>query len=164
MMRVLFRWVVWVLPLALVGCASDPRETRVRAVLGNIESAATYVADIKSAVSEAVKKADNKKLNKAELEKTASGLDGLKNVAKEMQKTKQQIEGLAASTPKEQRDALAEQFRGKLTGAIAHLDEERRGLEKTLAEAETIDPDAVKDLRAKLTEAEGSFTVMARQR
>lgn len=164
MMRLLFRWVVWVLPLSLVGCASDPRETKVRAVLGNVESAATYVADIKSAVTEAQKKADNKKLNAAEMKTALAGVESLKTLAKEMQKNKQQIEGLASSTPKEQRDALAEQFRGKLSNAMARLDEERRGLEKTLAEAEAIDPDTIRDFRAKLTEAEGSFVVLARQR
>ena len=81
-----------------------------------------------------------------------------------MQKTKQQIEGLAGSTTKEQKDQLAEKFRDNLSKAMTRLDEERRALETTMVEAEALDPDSMKDLRSKLTEAEGSFTMLARQR
>jgi hypothetical protein len=88
----------------------------------------------------------------------------LKNLAKEMQKVKQDIEGLAASTSKERSDALAQQFRTKLTNEMASIDEERRALEKTLNEAAAIEPDAVTELRTKLTDAEGSFVMLARQR
>ena len=59
---------------------------------------------------------------------------------------------------------MAEKFRSKLSGAMARLDEERRALEKTVLEAEALDADSVKDLRSKLTEAEGNFVMLARQR
>lgn len=166
MMRLLVRWVVWMLPLGLVGCASDPREAKINSVVGYVNSAATQLSAIKDSVSNSIKKAENKKLNAAELNTAITNVESLKALTKKMQEAKQQIEGLAASTPKEQRDALAEQFRPKLSSAMALLDEERRALEKTILEAEALDSESVKvkELRSKLTEAEGSFVMLSRNR
>ena len=158
------RCVVFVMPLMLASCASDPREAKITAVIGFVNTAATEITAIKDTVSSAIKKAENKKLDGAELKKALPSIENLKNLTKEMQKTKQQIGDLSASTPKEDRDKLAETFRPKLSAAMARLDEERRALEKTVLEAEALDSESVKDLRSKLTEAEGNFVMLARQR
>jgi hypothetical protein len=164
MMRWMVRWSLLLAPLLLVGCASDPREAKITAVIGYVNNAATEISAIKDNVASAVKKADNKKLDSAEMKKALPSIENLKNLTKEMQKAKQQIATLAETTPKDERDKLAEQFRGKLSAALARLDEERRALEKTILEAEALDNESVKDLRSKLTEAEGNFVMLARQR
>jgi len=163
-MRWLARWLVWVLPLGLLGCASDPRESRINSAIGYLTRAASDIRQINQNVAESVKKAENKKLAAAPLKEAHTAVESLKNLAKEMQKVKQDIEGLAASTSKERSDALAQQFRTKLTNEMASIEEERRALEKTLNEAAAIEPDAVTELRSKLTDAEGSFVMLARQR
>jgi len=164
MLRLLVRVIFFTGPLMLAGCASDPREAKITAVIGYVNSAATSISAIKDSVASAIKKAENKKLDSAELKKALPSIEDLVKLTKDMQKSKQQIETLANSTPKDQREALAQQFRGKLSGAMARLDEERRSLEKTILEAEAIDNEAVKELRSKLTEAEGNFVMLARQR
>ena len=163
MTRLLYRWIVWMLPLGLIGCASDPRETRIRAVINTIDAAATDISTIQDSVAKAIKQAENKKLNAAEIKTALATVDSLKNHAKELQKEKQRIDGMSSST-KEQKDALAEQFRSKLSGAISGLDEKRRALEQTILEAEALDAESVKELRARLTEAEGTFASVARAR
>jgi len=165
MMR-LFRWPLFAIPFVLAGCASDPREAKISAVIGYVNAAATSIEGIKASVDTSIKKAENKKLDAAELKKAVQSVADLKDLAggKKMQGVKQDIESLAGTTPKEERDALAEKFRSKLSSAMARLDEERRLLEKTILEAEAIDPDSMKELRSKLTEAEGSFVMLARQR
>jgi hypothetical protein len=166
MLRWLVRCMSFAAPLLLAGCASDPREAKITAVITYVDSAATSISRIKDSVAAAIKKAENKKLDGAELKKAVQDVADLKDLAggKKMQGAKQDIEALASSTPKEERAALAEKFRGKLSSAMARLDEERRALEKTILEAEAIDPDSLKELRSKLTEAEGSFVMLARQR
>lgn len=163
-MRWLARWLVWVLPIGLVGCASDPREARINSAIGYLTRAASDIRQVKENVSEAVKKAENKKLASAPLKEAYTAIESLKNLAKEMQKVKQDIEGLAAATSPDQRDDLAQKFRSKLTLEMAEIDRERRELEKTILEAEAIDPDAARELRSKLSEAEGNFVMLARQR
>lgn len=165
-MRLLVRVMFVAMPLMLVGCASDPREAKINAVITYVNAAATSISGIKDSVAAAVKKADNKKLDSAELQKAVQSVADLKDLAggKKMQGAKQDIEALAGSTPKAERDALAEKFRGRLSGAMARLDEERRALEKTILEAEALDVESMKELRSKLTEAEGSFVMLARQR
>ncbi|GEM_PF-5528235 len=164
MLRLLVRWIVCLLPLVLVGCASDPREAKINSVIGFVNTAGTHITAIKDSVSNAIKKAENKKLDSAELKKALSSVEDLKALTKEMQKAKQHIADLAGSTPKDERDKLAAQFRPKLSDAMARLDEERRALEKTVLEAEALDGDSVKDLRSKLTEAEGNFVMLSRNR
>lgn len=164
MMRWLVRAVVWLAPLAIVGCAGDPREAKIDSVLGYLNAASEQLATIKERVNDAIKKAENNKLNAKEMKEAQGAVDSLKTLSKDLQKVKQQIEGLASSTPKEQRDALAEQFRPKLSAAMARIDEERRALEKTILEAEALDKESVAELRSKLTEAEGNFVMLARQR
>lgn len=163
-MHWLARWLVWVLPLGIVGCASDPREARINSAISYLTRAASDIRQIKENVADSIKKAENKKLASAPLKEAYTAIESLKNLAKEMQKVKQDIEGLAAATSKDQSDALAQQFRSTLTKEMASIDEERRALEKTILEAEAIDREAAAVLREKLTEAEGSFVMLARQR
>ncbi|MCI0682285.1 MAG: hypothetical protein L0Y71_09290 [Gemmataceae bacterium] len=163
-MRRQVRWLVLLLPLALVGCANDPREARINSAIGFLERAASDIRQIKENVADSIKKADNKKLASAPLKEAVTAVESLRNLAKEMQKVKQDIESLAGATPQDRREELAQQFRGKLTAAMASIDEERRALEKTMLEAEAIEPEALRELRSKLSEAEGSFVMLARPR
>ena len=163
-MRSLTRLCAVLLTLGLVGCAGDPREAKINSVISYLNQSSSDISQIKEKVSDAIKKAENKKLPTKEMKEALSPVESLKTLTKDMQKVKQHIESLAGSTTKEQKDALAEQFRSKLSAAMATLEEERRALEKTIQEAESIDPDGVKELRAKLTEAEGNFVMLAKQR
>jgi GTP1/Obg family GTP-binding protein len=163
-MRSLARCLLWLLPLALVGCATDPREALIKSALAYVDQAATEIGTIKDRVNEAYKKRDNKKLDTKELKEAYGSIDSLKKLSKEMQLVKQRIETVAGSTSEDQRQALAKDYQGKLSTALARIHEERSGLEKAIVQAEELDPDAVKELRSKLTEAEGSFVMLARQR
>src|SRR5687768_3961741 len=118
-MRWLARCLVWILPIGLVGCASDPRESRINSAIGYLSRAASDLRQIKDNVADSIKKAENKKLAAAPLKDAYTAIESLKNLANEMQKVKQDIEGLAASTSKDQSEALAQTFRTKLTNEMA---------------------------------------------
>ena len=163
-MRRLARCLVWLLPIGLVGCASDPREARINSAINYLTRAASDIREIKEKVADSIKKAENKKLAAAPLKEAYTAIESLKNLAKEMQKVKQDIEALAASTSKDDSEALAQKFRGKLTAEMTSIAEERLALEKTIREAEAIEPGVAEELRSKLTEAEGNFVMLARHR
>jgi hypothetical protein len=150
--------------LGIVGCGSDPREALINSTIEYLKQAANDVTTIKERVDEAVKKQENKKLNAKELKEAYSAIDSLKEVPKKLQIAKQRIESVSGSTTAEQREALRQQFQQKLSSAMARIEEERLALEKSITAAEAVDADSVKELRSKLTEAEGSFVILARQR
>jgi hypothetical protein len=163
-MRSLVRCGMFIALLGIVGCGSDPREALINSTIEYLKQAANDVATIKERVDEAVKKQENKKLSVKELKEAYSAIDSLKEVPKKLQIAKQRIESVSGSTTAEQREALRQQFQQKLSSAMARIEEERLALEKSIAAAEAVDADSVKELRSKLTEAEGSFVILARQR
>jgi len=163
-MRSLVRCGLFIALLGIVGCGSDPREALINSTIEYLKQAANDVTTIKDHVDEAVKKQENKKLNAKELKEAYSAIDSLKEVPKKLQIAKQRIESVSGSTTAEQREALRQQFQQKLSSAMARIEEERLALEKSITAAEAVDADSVKDLRSKLTEAEGSFVILARQR
>jgi hypothetical protein len=163
-MRSLVRCGMFIALLGIVGCGSDPREALINSTIEYLKQAANDVATIKERVDEAVKKQENKKLSVKELKEAYSAIDSLKEVPKKLQLAKQRIESVSGSTTAEQREALRQQFQQKLSSAMARIEEERLALEKSIAAAEAVDADSVKELRSKLTEAEGSFVILARQR
>lgn len=163
-MRSLVRCGMFIALLGIVGCGSDPREALINSTIEYLKQAANDVATIKERVDEAVKKQENKKLSAKELKEAYSAIDSLKEVPKKLQLAKQRIESVSGSTTAEQREALRQQFQQKLSSAMARIEEERLALEKSITAAEAVDADSVKELRSKLTEAEGSFVILARQR
>jgi oligoendopeptidase F len=163
-MRSLVRCSMFIALLGIVGCGSDPREALINSTIEYLKQAANDITTIKDRVDEAVKKQENKKLNAKELKEAYSAIDSLKEVPKKLQIAKQRIESVSGSTTAEQRESLRQQFQQKLSSAMARIEEERLALEKSIVAAEAVDADSVKDLRSKLTEAEGSFEMLARQR
>jgi oligoendopeptidase F len=163
-MRSLVRCGMFIALLGIVGCGSDPREALINSTIEYLKQAANDITTIKERVDEAVKKQENKKLSAKELKEAYSAIDSLKEVPKKLQIAKQRIESVSGSTTAEQRESLRQQFQQKLSSAMARIEEERLALEKSIVAAEAVDADSVKDLRSKLTEAEGSFEMLARQR
>jgi len=163
-MRSLVRCGLFIALLGIVGCGSDPREALISSTIGYLNEAANDISRIRDRVDEAVKKQENKKLNAKELKDATSEVDSLKELTKKMQIAKQKIESVSGSTTAEQREALRQQFQQKLSSAMASIEEQRLALEKSIVAAEAVDAESVKDLRSKLTEAEGSFVILARQR
>jgi hypothetical protein len=146
-----------------VGCSTDPREAYITAAVGYINDAAGQIGTIKDKVEEAIKKADDKKLNAAALREANSAIESLRELGKNMQKVKQRTDGAAASITEEEKDDLRKRYQTSVQNALTSLEEERVKLQDKLKEAEAIDPDGIRDLRNQLTQAEGVFAVLARQ-
>ena len=163
-MRSLVRGIMSITLLGLVGCGSDPREALISSTIEYLNAAANDITRIKDHVDEAVKKQENKKPSAKELKEAIGEVDGLKELTKKMQIAKQKIESVAGSTTAEQRESLRQQFQQKLSSAMAGIEEQRLALEKSIVAAEELDKESVQELRSKLTEAEGSFVMLARQR
>ncbi len=163
-MRSLARCIMFIALLGLVGCGSDPREALISSTIEYLNAAANDISRIRGNVDEAVKKQENKKPSAKELKEAVGKVDGLKELTKNLQIAKQKIESVAGSTTAGQREALRQQFQQKLSSAMARIEEERLALEKSIVAAEELDKDSVQELRSKLTEAEGSFVMLARQR
>jgi hypothetical protein len=149
--------------LAVAGCGTDPREGYISSAVGYINDAAGQIGTIKDKVSEAIKKAEDKKLNAAALREANSAIESLRDLGKKMQLVKQRTDAAGASITEEQKEELRKNYQGKIQSALEGLEEERVKLQKTLQEAEAIDPEGVRDLRNQLTQAEGVFAVLARR-
>lgn len=146
--------------LTLVGCGSDPREGLVAAAVGDLDSAATKVQNIKNKVDDAVKKSSGKA---PEFKEAIAEVDALKKIAKDMQELKLRADALAGKTTEEERKDLTDKYKVQLNQAITRLTKARNELKASIVAAETQDKDAVKPLRDKLEEAEGEFEAISRR-
>src|SRR5437660_9875853 len=96
MKRVWMIMTALVMGVTMVGCASDPREGLVEATVGDVETAAAKVMNIKNEINNAVNNTPSGKtpdFKKAELE-----VDALKRIAKEMQEFKIKADALKDKT------------------------------------------------------------------
>ena len=150
--------------LTLSGCGTDPREGHISTIIQNLNDAATRIGSIRESVASAVKKAENNTLKKEDLNSALESIKSLSDTGKKFQELKNQTDSLAASTSEEDRKAFREKFQNQLSSALTRAEEERRGLEVAVKEAEAVNAEQMKDLRQKLTEADGVFFGVARQR
>jgi flagellar hook-basal body complex protein FliE len=152
-----------VMLVTLVGCESDPREGLISDTKAQLEAAAAKVSKIKGKVDEAVKKATE--TNKPpDFKETAEEAAGLKQIAAQMKDLKMKADGLKDKTTDEQRRKLTETYKDPINNAIDRLSKARKELNDKMVEVEKDHKDALKDVRAKLVEAEAEFELIARQR
>jgi hypothetical protein len=164
MRRMVCRWLVVLAPVIIAGCSSDPRDEYIDKAVKYINDAANELGAIKDRVNAAIKGTKDNKLSAKELREASANVETLRDLGKKMQLVKQQTDGLGASTNDEEKADLRQRYQKRVQDALATLEEERVALQKTLQEAEAIDPDGIRDLRNQLTQAEGIFAVLARPR
>ncbi len=162
MKRALVLMGVLALSAGLVGCSTDPREGLVAATVGDLETAATKVANIKTRLDDAVKKTEvgkNPDFKEAILE-----IDGLKKIAAEMKNKKNQADALKDTTTEEEKKELTDRVKGRLVDVVDRLSKAKKELNDTMAQLEVQHKDALKTVREKLIEADGEFEAISRQR
>ncbi len=163
-MRFWLRSSILLMPLLLVGCATDPREALINSAIAQLNGAAQKIASIRDDVERSLAKAENNKLSAKELKESEASIEDLKKISQEMQKIKHRADAIGGTLTAEERTNLREQFQKSLNNAMANIEKERSELEKKLTEAEAKDSESIKGLRSKLTEVEGQFVMLARQR
>jgi ABC-type phosphate transport system auxiliary subunit len=163
MIRSVSRWLLFLAPVALVGCSSDPREEYITRAVQYINDATNHITTIKDQVDKAISQAKDKKLSAKELREANSSIDGLRELGKKMQLVKQGADGASTTLTAEEKEELRKQYQTKVQGALTALEESRVELQTKLQEAEAIDPEGIRELRNQLTQAEGVFAVLARR-
>jgi hypothetical protein len=162
MKRLLYATGALLLGIMLSGCSSDPREGLVDATVGDIETAATKVQNIKSKIDAAIKNTEAGKT--PDFKEALQEADALKKIGKEMQEYKIRADALRGKASEEERQELTERIKPRLNKAIDRAVKATRELNETLASVDAQYKDALKPLRDKLSEANGEFEVIARQR
>ena len=163
MIRSASRLLLLVVPVALVGCSSDPREEYITRAVQYINDATNHIETIKDQVDKAISQAKDKKLNAKELREANSSIEGLRELGTKMQLVKQGADAAGATLSAEEKEDLRKRYQTKIQTALAALEESRVKLQEKLLEAEAIDPEGIRELRNQLTQAEGVFAVLARR-
>lgn len=157
-------WIVCGGVLAVnMGCGSGAREDVIDTTLSTLNNVATKVGSINDEITKAVKEADKKKTTpdfKTALEMVAE----LKESSKKLLESKNRAESIKGTLSEEERKELSSRFKSRLNQALEDMANKQVELNKTLKSVEAQHKDAVKELRAKLREAEGEFEVLSRQR
>ena len=143
-----------------VGCASDAYSGKISDTILKIEGAASEIDLIRAKVDDAVKRADAGEA--FDLKEAIEQTKKLQDTAKATQKLKGEIEAVKAKITDEDRQKNADEFRSKLNDAFTTLLKRRDELRKSLEAAEKHGKGTVKELRDKITEAEGPFESLAR--
>ncbi len=164
MLRRILCWSVVLFPLGLAGCSTDQLEGYITSTIDLMKHASNEVGTIKDRVNDAIKKAEDKKLSAKELKEATGAIDSLRELGKKMQIVKQKADAAGATITAEQKEEFRQRYQQKLNSALADLEEQRVALQKTLQEAEAMDAEGIRELRTQLTQAEGVFAVLARQR
>ena len=163
-----FLWLFGTLLLCgvLSGCAGDPREDAIQAIIGRMSDAASEIGGITDEVNKAVK-AHVEKKEPLDFEGAIAAAKKLQKTGEETQQTvKVRLVDQAGATNDEQKKEFAERYRGRINQAYSELLSKKKELNDALQKAEAIDADArkkVEELRAKIREAEGPFETLARQ-
>ncbi len=147
--------------LLLTGCSSDPRDGLVAVTIGDIETAATKIDNINTKIKDAVKNTDPGKT--PDFKEAAKEVDALKGIAKEMQKHKLEADAIKDKATEEDRKEIAVKYRDAVNRAIDLVATKKKELNETLIEVEANHKGALKEVRDKLTEADGEFEAIARQ-
>ena len=149
----------------LIGCGTDSREGLIDDTIGMIETAATDVGNIKTRVNEAVKRVQDGKDPKLDLDLAMKAADQLKKIGEESQKIKRRIEQERATITEEERKTYTEKKRERLSAAFGTLQKRHTELNKALADAEQLSASAkteVEKLREKFRDAQSPFESLAR--
>ena len=163
MIRSACRWLLVLAPLVVAGCSSDPREEYITKAVTYINDAASHIDTIKEQVDKAITEGAENKLNAKALREANTSIDGLRELGKKMQLVKQGADGAGMTLTAEEKEELRKQYQQRVQGALEALEQSRVALQQKLQEAEAIDPDAIRELRNQLTQAEGVFAVLARR-
>lgn len=167
MRKYLVRGCTLLVLLGVAGCGGGERDGLINETIALLNRATTVIGNIKNGVVAGMKTAESEK-RKIKAEDFESIMKDLipefKDVGTKMQMVKRQIDAHKEGVTEEQRKALAEKFATPTRTATAALQEEQKQLHAVLQRAQSIDADAVKDLKQKLTEAQGEFETIAKLR
>lgn len=148
---------------SLAGCGPETHDGLVSETIDMIERATNKVANIKTQVEEAVKRAeDGKKLDLADAIKATTQL---KEAGDDAQKIGRRIANVRAQITEEERKSNALKHKPRLAAACTELLKQKEELWAALAKAESLGPNAksdVKILREKIVEAESPFEALSR--
>ncbi len=153
----------WILAsFTVVGCGSNPRDGLISTTIEHMSDAASKVASIKDRIGEAVKKAEKEKKD-PDFKEAIIAAESLKKTAKDLQALKLETEKLKGGTSEEESKELAKRWKDKLNAVEVRLYTELTELRKVMKEVESQNKDALKELRAKINEADGEFVVSSRR-
>jgi type II secretory pathway component PulF len=162
MKRILIAFAILLPCFFLVGCGSDSRAGYIKDTIGLIDGATDKIKVITTKVTDAVKKAEGKKID---LTEAMEATDGLKKVGAEAQELKRRIDKVRLQVTDEDRKKYANEEKDNLSQAFVSLLKARSELKLELAKAEEANPNnklVVKELRAKIEDAESPFEAIAR--
>jgi two-component SAPR family response regulator len=145
----------------MTGCGPETREGLLADAIARMDTAATEVGIITAKVNEAIKEAEKGK--KLDLTDAAKAAEKLKETGIKIVEVKQRIDMARGTITEEEQREYAEKQKVSLNRAFKKLLEEKEGLRKALAVAETHDKLRVDELRKKITDAESPFEAHARQ-
>jgi len=153
------------LTLSLAGCSPDPREGAIGGGLGNVEAASADLSAIKDEINKAVKKSqkDNVKLTAADFKDALTAVEHLKDDGKKLAEIRNNQADALPPISAEEKEDYVKRYQDRLTSAIDDLQKNKKALNEALVEAETVNRQAVVELRKKIREAEGEFEALARQ-
>ncbi len=174
MKKLLVRWSTLLLLLVLSGCGTDNREIAVNKAINVMEQATTKIANTRAEVEKAIKKAKeaggdlSTKEARKDLEEAGKSADELEKLAKGLQAVSNEIDGLKDSVSKEEQEDLRKRYQGRLETAIKRLQDEEKGLDTAMRDAESLNPNvnraALEPLRKKLEKLNGEFQNLTKRR
>lgn len=157
---------VGMLLTAIAGCGADPRVEVVSAVVAVVNDAAGNLKSVTERLNDAVKAADkeNKALTVEDLKPALDAVEDLQKTGMKLQQYKGAVERFKEGITKDQKESLAEQFRGPLEQAVVTLYQRQLSLQEALqlAEKNKANETPLKKLRTKLQTAEGEFQILTK--
>ena len=150
-----------VMSVTMVGCARILREGLVEATVGDVETAATKVMNIKNKIDDAVKKTETGKT--PDFKDALLEVDALKRIAKEMQEFKIKADALKDKTTEEERKDLSDKIKPRSSAPLTASARRKRSSTRPWRRSK-LSTKMPKTVREKLAEADGEFEVISRQR
>jgi chromosome segregation ATPase len=152
----------------MVGCSSNPREGVLKATIGAVDKATAQLRNVKANINAAVEKStkEKKDLTEADFKPAVAAADELKKVAKELQTLREHADALKDSTPKEEREQLAQQYKGSLQGALVQLEKAQTEVNQAIKQVEDRggnDQKAIDIVKKALAQAQGEFEGLTKQ-
>jgi Zn-dependent oligopeptidase len=155
------------LMFALVGCGDNPRQVAINEALGFFKDAADNTRAVKTAVAEAVAKAEknNTSLTEKDFKAAEDAAKKLHEYGKKLVDVKHEIDILKENTSTAEKERLDEQFQPRLQELFKRFQDEQAALDKELARAEKhSNQAAMKHLRDAITSSREEFVILTKPR
>jgi hypothetical protein len=154
------------LSCCVIGCGQDPNDKLVADTIAQLKNATSKIEEVSSTLTAAT--ADAKKSGKplaiARVATATEQAGELKVPALVLQRIKAETEVRKDSLTKDQREVLANKYKGDFQRSLADLDAAQKKLDAALKEAEPVaDGDgkqALEKLREKLKESQDEYEVL----